>query len=81
MFVKREVIERLRREYPEGTRVELLCMDDVQAPPVGTKGTVLAVDDAGSLIMRWDNGSGLNVVFDGGDRVRKLNVNKDEIRR
>ena len=81
MFVNREVIERLRREYPEGTRVELLCMDDVQAPPVGTKGTVLAVDDAGSLIMRWDNGSGLNVVFDGGDRVRKLNVNKDEIRR
>lgn len=81
MFVKREVIERLRREYPEGTRVELLCMDDVQAPPVGTKGTVLAVDDAGSLIMRWDNGSGLNVVFDGGDRVRKLNANKDEIRR
>lgn len=81
MFVKREVIERLRREYPEGTRVELLCMDDVQAPPIGTKGTVLAVDDAGSLIMRWDNGSGLNVVFDGGDRVRKLNVNKDEIRR
>lgn len=81
MFVKREVIERLRREYPEGTRVELLCMDDVQAPPVGTKGTVLAVDDAGSLIKRWDNGSGLNVVFDGGDRVRKLNANKDEIRR
>lgn len=81
MFVKREVIERLRREYPEGTRVELLCMDDVQAPPVGTKGTVLAVDDAGSLIMRWDNGSGLNVVFDGGDRVKKLDANKDEIRR
>lgn len=81
MFVNREVIERLRREYPEGTRVELLCMDDVQAPPIGTKGTVLAVDDAGSLIMRWDNGSGLNVVFDGGDRVRKLNANKDEIRR
>lgn len=81
MFVKREVIERLRREYPEGTRVELLCMDDVQAPPVGTKGTVLAVDDAGSLIMRWDNGSGLNVVFDGGDRVKKLDANEDEIRR
>ena len=34
--------------------------------------TVLTVDDAGSLIMRWDNGSGLNVVFDGGDSVRKI---------
>ena len=62
----------LREQYPARTRVALVAMDDAQAPPVGTKGTVLAVDDIGSLIMRWDNGSGLNVVFDGGDRVRKL---------
>ena len=62
----------LREQYPAGTRVALVAMDDAQAPPVGTKGTVLAVDDIGSLIMRWDNGSGLNVVLDGGDRVRKL---------
>ena len=68
----KETLETLRKEYPAGTRVELLHMDDAQAPPVGTKGSVLSVDDAGSLIMRWDNGSGLNVVFDGGDRVRKL---------
>ena len=62
----------LREQYPAGTRVALVAMDDAQAPPVGTKGTVLAVDDIGSLIMRWDNGSGLNVVLDGGDRVCKL---------
>ena len=62
----------LREQYHAGTRVALVAMDDDQAPPVGTKGTVLAVDDIGSLIMRWDNGSGLNVVLDGGDRVRKL---------
>lgn len=62
----------LREQYPAGTRVALVAMDDAQAPPVGTKGTVLAVDDIGSLIMRWDNGSGLNVVLDGGDCVRKL---------
>ena len=65
-------IESLRKRYPAGTRVALVAMDDAQAPPVGTKGTVLAVDDIGSLIMRWDNGSGLNVVLDGGDRVCKL---------
>lgn len=68
----KETLEKLRKEYPAGTRVELLHMDDAQAPPIGTNGTVLTVDDAGSLIMRWDNGSGLNVVFDGGDSVRKI---------
>ncbi len=67
----KEQIESVRRAYPVGTRVELIHMDDPQAPPVGTCGTVLAVDDIGSLIMRWDNGSGLNVAL-GEDVVRKL---------
>ena len=67
-FPSREIVERIRREYPAGTRVGLVRMDDVQAPPVGTKGTV---DDTGSLLMRWDNGSGLNVVY-GEDIVRKV---------
>ena len=62
-FPSREIVERIRREYPAGTRVELVRMDDVQAPPAGTKGTVKGVDDTGSLLMRWDNGSGLNVVY------------------
>ena len=69
-FPSREMVERVRREYPAGTRVELLRMEDVQAPPIGTLGTVLAVDDTASLIMRWDNGSGLNVIY-GEDAVRK----------
>ena len=68
----RNAIARLREQYPAGTRVVLVSMDDQHAPPIGTKGTVLAVDDIGSLIMRWDNGSGLNVVY-GEDVVRKLN--------
>ena len=46
-------------------------MDDVQAPPVGTKGTVLGVDDTGSLLMRWDTGSSLNVIY-GEDIVDKI---------
>ena len=70
-FPTREAVESVRREYPKGTRVELLRMDDIQAPPIGTQGTVLGVDDTGSLLMRWDNGSGLNVVY-GEDLVRKL---------
>ena len=70
-FPSREVVERIRREYPAGTRVELVRMDDVQAPPTGTKGTVKGVDDTGSLLMRWENGSGLNVVY-GEDVVKKI---------
>ena len=67
----KRTVERIRRLYPAGTRVELVRMDDAQAPPVGTRGTVLAVDDTGSLIMRWDNGSGLNVIY-GVDKVKIL---------
>lgn len=70
-FPSREIVERIRREYPIGTRVELVRMDDAQAPPVGTKGTVKGVDDTGSLLVRWDNGSGLNVVY-GVDLCQKV---------
>ena len=46
-------------------------MDDVQGPPVGTVGTVYGVDDLGSLLVRWENGSSLSVI-DGVDRVKKI---------
>lgn len=62
-FPSKETVERVRRRFPAGSRVELLCMDDPQAPPVGTKGTVRGVDDTGSVMVVWDNGCGLNVVF------------------
>jgi hypothetical protein len=68
---RKEIVEQLRSEYPEGTRVELVRMDDPQAPPVGTKGTVQGVDDAGSILVAWDNGSSLNVAY-GPDQVRVL---------
>lgn len=70
-FPSKEIVESVRNRYPVGCRVELVQMNDAQAPPVGTKGTVLGVDDTGSLLMRWDTGSGLNVVY-GEDIVKKL---------
>ncbi len=75
-FPSRKIVERIRREYPIGTRVELVRMDDVQAPPIGTKGTVKGVDDTGSLLVRWDNGCGLNVVY-GVDLCRKIESTSD----
>ena len=70
-MIKQHELEALRLRYPAGTSVELLQMDDVQAPPIGTMGTVTGVDDTGSLMVNWDNGSGLNVIY-GIDLVRKV---------
>ncbi len=70
-FPPKETVERIRREYPVGCRVELVRMDDPQAPPIGTQGTVLGVDDIGSIMVRWDNGSGLHVAY-GVDVCRKV---------
>ena len=67
----RDIIEKLKQQYPVGTRVILRKMDDCQAPPIGTKGTVQGVDDAASLLVKWDNGCGLNVVY-GVDEVEIL---------
>ena len=70
-FPSKDIVEKVRAQYPIGTRVELVKMDDVQAPPVGTKGTVRGVDDTASLLVDWDNGCGLNVIY-GIDKVRKI---------
>ena len=69
MMPNRATIERLQERYPEGTRVELISMSDTYAPPTGTQGTVTGVDDIGSLLVHWDNGSSLNVLY-GEDTVR-----------
>lgn len=70
-FPSRETVERLRKQYSVGCRVRLLVMNDIQAPPVGTEGTVLGVDDIGSILVIWSNGSSLNVVY-GEDYVEKI---------
>ena len=61
-FPSREQIAALRQRYPRGTRVELLAMDDPQAPPTGTRGEVMGVDDAGQLLVRWETGSSLSLI-------------------
>ena len=71
MLPRHEEVLRIRKQYPAGTRVELVKMDDPQAPPNGTKGTVRGVDDIGSIMVAWDNGCGLSVAF-GVDACRKV---------
>ena len=55
-------VERIRARYQAGMHIELIHMDDVQAPPAGTHGTITAVDDVGDLIVTWDNGCGLKLI-------------------
>ena len=72
-FPSKELVESLRKRYPVGCRVELVRMDDPQAPPVGTQGTVRGVDDIGSIMVSWDTGSGLSVAY-GEDLCRKIEM-------
>ena len=62
-FPSHATVAQIRQQYPAGTRVRLIKMDDKQAPPVGTCGTVNCVDDSGSLCMTWDNGSTLSLLY------------------
>ena len=67
--------EELLKKYPVGSRVRLLKMDDIQAPPIGTFGTVKGVDDILSILVSWDNGSGLSVVY-GEDQIELVSKPK-----
>ena len=61
--ISEKTLDNLRIQYPKGTRVKLIRMVDFQAPPKGTLGTVMGVDDAGSIMVSWDTGSRLSVVY------------------
>ena len=69
---ERSFTEHMKRCYPPGTRLVLLSMDDPYAPvPSGTKGTVVHVDDAAQIHMKWDNGRTLALI-PGEDSFRTL---------
>ena len=62
MYHRRKV-EIIKERSPKGTRLRLDSMEnDPQPIPSGTKGTVIAVDDAGQLLMKWDNGRFLSLI-------------------
>ena len=73
-FPTRDEVNRIKKKYKKGTRVELIKMDDVQAPAVGTRGTVRGVDSIGSVMVDWDNGSSLHALY----RIDKIAIVEDE---
>lgn len=58
-----ETIEFMRKTYPTGCEVELVFMDDPQAPQPGTRGKVIMVDAMGTIHVAWENGSSLGVAY------------------
>ena len=48
-FLSQEAVKRIKEQYPAGTRIELIGMDDPYAPiESGMQGTVKNVDDVGT---------------------------------
>ena len=57
--------EYYKKIYPAGTRIKLISMDDPYSPvKSGMTGTVIHVDDMGTLHMKWDNGRTLGLCPD-----------------
>ena len=72
MFLSEKMVERIRSLYPVGTRLRCENMpDDPNPVPPGTLGTVVYVDDAGQIGMKWDNGRSLSLIY-GVDSFTKI---------
>lgn len=74
-MISQTELEQLKKMYSCGTRVKLLKMEDIQAPPLGTKGTVIGVDDLGSILVSWDTGSSLSIIYGVDDCMYVINDN------
>lgn len=62
--MRKGLTEMLRQKYPAGLRVELTHMEDpYNRLATGSKGTVIGVDDIGTIHVAWDCGSYLGVVY------------------
>lgn len=72
MVYDEKKVEMLRQRYPKGTRICLDSMENDPFPiPSGSKGTVKCVDDAGNILMKWDSGRSLSLIF-GEDRFHVI---------
>lgn len=71
--ISQSELQRMRELYAPHSRVELISMDDPYNTKLvpGEKGSVIHVDDTGTIHVSWDCGSSLGVVY-GEDRCMKL---------
>lgn len=52
------IVQALRGKFPIKSKIELDVMEGPHAPPAGTTGTVVGVDDLGSILVKWDATAG-----------------------
>ena len=73
MKISEKELQALRNQYPAGTRIKLIKMDDPYNEKLipGCLGTVRLVDDIGTIHVCWDCGSHLCIVY-GEDVCTKL---------
>lgn len=71
-FPSAGIVKMVKERYPAGCRVELVRMNDPYTRiPEGTQGTVISVDDIGTVHVDWDNGSSLGAAY-GEDIIRRI---------
>ncbi len=75
-FPDRGTVDCIRKAYPKGCRIVLDRMEDAQAPPIGSQGTVTGVDDIGSAMCAWDHGGSLSLVY-GEDRYHTIRTEEE----
>ena len=62
-FPSKSYLEQLRKQYPKGTKLQLISMRNEKYPILpGTIGEVTHIDDLGSIHMKWQNGSSLALI-------------------
>ncbi len=71
--ITEKTLNKIKEKYPEGSRIELVSMDDPYSKlKVGDKGTVKFVDDIGTVHITWDNGSSLGACVLDGDIIKRI---------
>ena len=72
MLYHKDFVERMRNQYPPGTRVEVISLcNEEEHLKTGMKGTVMGVDDQPALLVNWDNGGSLSLLI-GKDHFRVI---------
>lgn len=63
--MSKKELQTLKSKFPTGKRITLDYLDDPYASnmPTGLKGTIQAIDDTGTIHVKWDNGSTLGIIY------------------
>lgn len=76
-----KAIKRRKEQFPSKTRVRLIkdLKDPYTQIPVGMNGTVIKVDDIGTVHVNWDNGSRLGACLE--DSIERCDTNVSRLDR